>query len=126
MTVGFLLFQFFPKELLSLFKPSEAMLQIGIPALRIISWSFLLAGYGIQTGSLFQALGHGMLSMWSSVIRQLVALVPIAWLLSKLGSLDLIWLAFPASEIISGIVVTIFLIRVVKTQIRPLENPALK
>lgn len=126
MTVGFILFQFFPKELLSLFKPSQAMLDIGIPALRIISWSFLLAGYGIQTGSLFQALGHGMLSMWSSIIRQLVALVPIAWLLSKLGNLDLIWLAFPASEIISGIVVTIFLIRVVKTQIRPLENPALK
>lgn len=124
MLVGFLLFQFVPAELLGLFKPSEEMLRIGVPALRIISWSFLLAGYGIQTGSLLQALGHGMLSMWSSVIRQLVALVPFAWLLSRLGQLDLVWLSFPMAEIVSGVVITFFLIHVIKKQIRPMQEAA--
>lgn len=124
MLVGFLLFQFVPAELLGLFKPSEEMLCIGVPALRIISWSFLLAGYGIQTGSLLQALGHGMLSMWSSVIRQLVALVPFAWLLSRLGQLDLVWLSFPMAEIVSGVVITFFLIHVIKKQIRPMQEAA--
>lgn len=121
MLAGFLLFQFFPATLLGLFKPSEAMLAIGVPALRIISWSFLLAGYGIQCSSLFQALGHGMLSMWASIIRQLAALIPIAWILSRLGNLDAVWLAFPAAEIISAIVCTLFLVRIIKLQINPLK-----
>lgn len=122
MVTGFALFQLIPAQLLSLFQPSEQMLAIGVPALRIISWSFLLAGFGIQAGSLFQALGHGMLSMWTSVIRQLASLLPIAWLLSLSGQLDLVWLAFPLAEIISCVVCALFLRRVIRTQIRPLET----
>lgn len=122
MVIGFALFQFVPDLLLGIFNPSENMLTIGVPALRIISWSFLLAGFGIQTGSLFQALGHAMISMWSSLIRQLIALIPLAWLFSLSGSLDLVWLAFPAAEIISFVILAVCLVKVIRTQIRPLEN----
>lgn len=120
MIVGFLAFQFFPAQLLGLFKPSETMLQIGVPALRTIAWSFLIAGYSIQCSSLFQALGHGMLSMWASIIRQLLALLPIAWLLAQSGNLDLVWFAFPAAEIICSALVTVFLFRVYRSQIQPM------
>lgn len=122
MVVGFLLFQFIPAQLLSMFNPTDNLLRIGVPALRLISWSFLLAGFGIQTGSLFQALGHAMLSMWSSIIRQLVGLIPIAWLLSLSGNLDLVWLAFPIAEVLSFVVVLFFLRKVIRTQIEPLRS----
>lgn len=122
MVIGFILFMFFPAQLLSLFQPSEQMLKIGVPALRIIAISFLPAGYDIQCGSLFQALGHGVLSMWSSIIRQLMALIPLAWLLSLSGQLDLVWLSFPLAEVVTVVVNTFFLVRVIKRQIRPLET----
>lgn len=121
MVIGFILFMFCPAALLSLFEPSEQMLKIGVPALRIISISFLLAGYDIQCGSLFQALGHGVLSMWSSIIRQLMALIPLAWLLSLSGSLEMVWLSFPLAEVVTVIVNSLFLVQVIKRQIRPLE-----
>ncbi len=120
MVVGFLLFQFVPETLLSMFNPSPDLIRIGDVALRMISWSFLLAGFGIVTGSFFQALGHGMISMWTSIIRQLAALLPIAWLFSRTGNLDLVWLAFPLSEIISCVVVILFLRKVIREQIHPM------
>lgn len=116
-----MLFTFFPEQLLSLFKPSEQMLQIGVPALRIISISFLMAGFDIQCSSLFQSLGHGVLSMWSSIIRQLVALIPLAWLLSLSGNLELVWLAFPLAEVVTVLLNSVFLVRIIRRQIRPLE-----
>lgn len=121
MVIGFVLFTFFPEQLLSLFKPSEQMLQIGVPALRIISISFLMAGFDIQCSSLFQSLGHGVLSMWSSIIRQLVALIPLAWLLSLSGNLELVWLAFPLAEVVTVLLNSVFLERIIRRQIRPLE-----
>lgn len=105
------IFELFPKELLLMFNASEDMLKIGIPAIRIISLSFLFAGYSIVTSSMLQALGHGFLSMIISVCRQLVILLPIAYLMSLTGNLDLVWCAMPLAEIASLTLSTIFIIK---------------
>ncbi len=120
MTVGFLIMQIFPAQLFMLFEASEEMLAIGVPALRIISISFMFAGYCIITGSMFQALGNGFLSMINSIARQLVVLLPVAYLLSLTGNLNLIWLAFPIAEIMSLTLSSIFLYRIYKQVIKPL------
>lgn len=109
MVVGFLLFQFAPRILLGIFNASPDMLALGVPALRIICFSFLLAGINVICSSTFQALGRGMLALWTSIARQLVVLVPVAWLLSLTGNLDLVWLAFPTAEIVSLILSLTFL-----------------
>lgn len=114
MCVGFLVFQLFPVQLFMLFEASETMLTIGVPALRIISFSFLLAGFCIIIGSVFQALGNGLYSMWVSLTRQLVVLLPVAWLLAKLGNVDYVWLSFPIAEIASLTMTIIFYIRINK------------
>ncbi len=85
MVIGFLIFQTLPQVLLQWFNASDRMMEIGVPALRIISISFLLAGFCIICGSVFQALGNGVYSMVVSIARQLVVLLPVAFLLSKVG-----------------------------------------
>ena len=120
MFLGFLTFQFLPKALLSIFNASDSMLEIGIPALRLISISFLLAGFGIVCSSVFQALGHGVLSLAVSVLRQLVVLLPAAFILSKVGGLSVIWWSFPIAEIFSGTFSFLFLRHVYKKEIHPL------
>ncbi len=101
MLLGFLLFQLMPQMLLGIFSPSENMLAIGVPALRRISFSFLFAGFCIVAGSACQALDRSVASLAVSVLRQLVALVPAAWLLSRTGDVNMVWWAFPIAEIIS-------------------------
>lgn len=123
MAVGFAVFQIFPKALLGFFQPSPEMLAIGIPALRIISICFIMAGYCIVCSSVFQALGKGVMSMVISIIRQLLVLLPAAYLLSLSGRLDLVWWAFPIAELSSGTLATIFLIRSYKNTIKPLSDP---
>ena len=98
MIAGFLTFQLLPEKLLLLFNASEEMLSIGKPALRIISFSFLFAGFCIVTISIFQALGKAIYSLICAVVRQLVFLVPCAYLLSKFGRLELIWFSFLIAE----------------------------
>ena len=120
MTVGFLVMQIFPAQLFGMFEASAEMLAIGVPALRSISISFLFAGFCIIAGSTFQALGNGMLSMIVSIARQLVVLLPVAYLLSLTGSLSLIWLAFPIAEIMSLTLSSIFLYRIYQRVIKPL------
>ena len=117
MFVGVLIFQFFSADLLGIFNASDSMLEIGVPALRIISLSFLLAGFGIVCSSVFQALGHGMLSLIVSVLRQLIVLLPAAFILSRTGGLSVIWWAIPIAEIFSGLVSFIFLRHVYKKEI---------
>lgn len=95
MAVGCLIFQLFPQQLLMFFNASEEMLSIGSVALRIISVSFVLAGFDIIAGSVCQAIGNPLYSLITSVCRQLVVLLPVAWLLSHTGVLTLVWLAFP-------------------------------
>lgn len=118
MSIGFLVFQIFPAQLFMLFEASETMLAIGVPALRIISVHFLLAGFCIIIGSVFQALGNGMYSMWVSLTRQLIVLLPVAWILSKLGNVNYVWFAFPIAEVASLVMTIIFLIRINKEIIR--------
>ena len=111
MLVGMLLFLAIPGTLLSLFDASETMLVIGEPALRIICTSFMFAGVCIVLGSIFQALGHSVYSMIVSFIRQLVVLVPCAYLLARVGQRvgndNLVWLSYPIAEVFSLIVTLI-------------------
>ena len=102
--LGFVCFMAIPQVLLSFFSASEAMIEIGVPALRIIGIHFLLAWISIVNGSLFQAVGKAMYSLYVSVSRQLVVLLPAAWILAKLGGLTLIWWAFPLAELMSVLV----------------------
>lgn len=122
MLIGFAVFQLLPDKLLLIFEASENMLNIGVPALRIISVSFLFAGYCIVCSSMFQALGHGLLSLLVSVFRQLLVLLPSAFLLSKIGGLDLVWYSFPIAEICSIFFSTYFLRHVYKKEIEPLKR----
>ena len=101
MLVGLLVFQLIPKELLLMFDASDAMLEIGAPALRIMSLAFVFAGIGIVSGSSCQAFGYSVYSMLISIARQIVVLIPAAYLLSLTGVLRSIWFAFPIAEIVS-------------------------
>ncbi len=118
MVLGFLVFQLFPAPLFSLFDASEMMLSIGVPALRAISFSFLFAGFCIVCGSLFQALGNGVYSMVISIARQLVVLLPAAYLLSLSGKVQYVWWAFPIAELVSLSMTVFFLFRINRDVIR--------
>ncbi len=115
MAVGMALFEFIPATLLGFFNPSPEALKIGVPALRIIGTHYLLAGFCIIAGSVCQAIGNPVHSLIVSVCRQLVVLLPVAWLLSLTGNLMLIWIAFPAAEVVSLILSSIFLRKTLKT-----------
>lgn len=124
MAAGFLVFQIFPAQLFAMFDASETMLAIGVPALRIISLSFVLAGFGIVSGSVFQALGNGVYSLIVSVARQLLVLLPVAFLLSLTGNLNAVWWAFPIAELVSFGVSVFFLIRIYRGVIRHVGEEA--
>ena len=109
MMVGLLVFQLIPKELLLMFDASDAMLEMGAPALRIMSLAFVFAGIGIVSGSSCQAFGYSVYSMLISIARQIVVLIPAAYLLSLTGVLRSIWFAFPIAEIFSLILSLFFL-----------------
>lgn len=98
MLAGTILFQLMPRQLLYLFDAKENMLAIGVPALRIISVSFVFAGISMVLCSVFQALGHAAASLVVTLLRQLVLLVPLTWLLARIFGLDICWLAFPITE----------------------------
>ena len=117
MSAGVVIFQTLPTMLLNMFEASETMLQIGVPALRTISLSFLFAAFGIACSSAFQALGYAVYSMLMSIARQLVVLLPAAYLLAKSGEVNRVWFAFPIAEVVSTIVSVIFLIHINKTVI---------
>lgn len=112
MIIGFLVFQLCPHILLQWFEASDTMMGIGIPALRTISVSFLLAGFCIICGSVFQALGNGVYSMIVSIARQLVVLLPAAYLLARLGNVNYVWWAFPIAELMSLVLSVYFLFRI--------------
>lgn len=120
MLLGLAIFQFFPAQLLAIFNASENMVHIGTLALRLISLSFVFAGFNIVSSSLFQALAHGMLSLWMSLVRQLCVLLPAAFVLSKLGGLDAVWWAFPFAEIFSLALCLVFRRHIYRKEIEPL------
>ena len=120
--IGFLLFETIPQILLGLFSASDDMLAIGVPALRIIGIHYLLAWFGIISGTVFQSLGKAVFSMIVSIMRQLVALIPAAYILSRIGGLSAVWWAFPISEVISMIVSVIFLVIVNRNIIQKIQE----
>ena len=126
MVFGTVLFWAIPDTLLRLFDASDVMLAAGVPALRIISLSFCMAGACIALGSSFQALGKSMYSMVTSIVRQLVFLIPIAYVLARygasVGNSDLVWWCYPLAEIFSLTLTLVFFSRMYKTIIAPLPE----
>lgn len=110
--IGFVLFESIPQALLGLFNASNDMLKIGVPALRTIGVHYLIAWFCIIVGTVFQALGKAVFSMVVSIMRQLVVLVPAAYLLAKFGGLHMVWWSFPIAEVMSFIVSLTFLIKI--------------
>ena len=125
MLVGLIIFQAFPAQLLGIFNASDHLLEIGVPALRLISLSFLFAGYCIIVGSVFQALGNGVYSLITSVARQMVCILPLAYFFASTWGLHAVWYAFPLAEIISLVLSTILFKRIYDKKIRPLDGPDL-
>ena len=122
MAIGFIAFQVLPRQLLNIFDASETMLSIGIPALRIISLHFLLAGFNIIALSTCQALGKAVYSMITSICRQLVVLLPAAYILSRFGDVNYVWWSFPIAEIAALIITAGFLIKTYKENIKPIQE----
>ena len=122
MAIGLIIFQVLPGILLkNLFDASEHMLSIGVPALRIISLSFLFAGYCIIVGSVFQAMGNAVYSLVISAARQLFVILPVAYVFAKLFGLSSVWWSIPIAEIVSVTLSTILLRRIYLLKIKPLE-----
>lgn len=120
MIAGVVVFETIPGLLMDLFDSGEEMRKMGISALRIVALHFPLAAFGIGLGASFQALGNGVYSSITSLCRQLVVLLPAAWLLSLSGNVNLVWWAFPIAEVVS-LMVTLFLFtRIYRQKVKPL------
>ena len=120
MLFGLTVFQLVPEALLGLFNPSDEFLRMGIKALRIVSIHFPIATVGIMLGASFQALGNGIYSTIVSLCRQLLALLPAAYLLSLTGNVDNVWWSFPIAEVVSALVTLILYRRLYLAKIKPL------
>ena len=120
MTCGFVLFQLCPEMLLNLFGANQEMLEMGVPALRLISLCFMPASFGIITGTLFQATGHGVYSLMVSSIRQLVGILPMAYFLYHAFGVAVSWASFPLAEILGLSICAVLLVRLYKKEIKTL------
>ncbi len=120
MIIGVVLFETIPDKLFLLFGASEHMLGMGVPALRIIAIHFPVAAFCIVTGSVFQAIGKATYSMVNSICRQLVVLIPSAYLLAQLGNVNYVWFAFLIAEVASMILTIVFFKKVYNEVIKPL------
>lgn len=120
MVSGLLIFQFVPDLVLDFFNPTDEFRRMGRAALRTISWSFPVAALGITLGACFQALGNGIYSSIISLGRQLVALLPVAYLMSLTGEVNNVWWSFPIAEVVSGTLTAIFFLRIYRQKIRPM------
>ena len=121
MLIGLVVFQLFTRDLLMMFQADENMLAIGVPALRIISLSFLFAGYCIIVGSVFQALGNGVYSLIVSIARQLVCILPLAYFFAREFGLHAVWYSIPIAEITSVILSTILFRKIYLEKIKVLD-----
>ena len=126
MLAGMIAFIAFPAQMIGMFASSEeslgAMVAIGVPALRLISLSFLGAAVGIVLSSVFQAVGNGMYSLIMSLTRQLAILLPVAWVMARFVSLDAVWLAFPIAEMVSLCLALVMYRRIYHRQISTLKT----
>lgn len=123
MGAGMAAFLLFPEALVGIFNPTPEMLELGVPALRIIASCFLFAALGIVSSTLFQAMGRGTYSLIISLMRQLAVLVPTAWLLASLtGQVQAVWWAFPIAEVVSLVCSACFFLRLYRKEISRLET----
>ena len=120
MLCGFAVFQLMPEVLLSMFDPTAEFLAIGCKALQTISWAFPIAGFCVVLSSVFQALGTGLYATIVSLARQLLVLLPVAYLLSLSGRLELVWWSFPIAEMASITVTALLLLRIYRQKLRPI------
>ena len=120
MFAGLIAFQTVPATMLGLFDASEHMLEIGIPALRTISISFIFAGYSIICSCVFQALGNGVYSLIVSMARQIFVIIPVAFIFAKIFGLHMVWWSYPIAEIVSVIACTLFLKKILRERIEVL------
>ena len=121
MFAGTILFQIMPESLLLIFNADSEMLEIGTPALRIISTSFMFAGVSIVFSSVFQAMGKAVYSLLISITRQLLVILPVAYVMSKLFGLSFVWTAFPIAEFIALIMSISMYMRLHKKYIKTLD-----
>ena len=124
MLCGFAAAQLLPDKLLGIFNASPEMLSMGVPALRIISLHFLFAGFSVVCSSTFQSLGRGVLALIVSVVRQLVVLIPAAFLLAKVGGVNAVWWSFPIAEVFSASLCAVFLAQCNNRILKPMRQPA--
>ena len=122
MAVGTIVFNLFPEALLSLFSATEEMYRLGVPALKIISFCFVSAAISIGLGSSFQATGYGIGTMIVSISRQLLVLIPVAYILSKLMGINGVWLSFIIAEGVGLAVSLILFLKVYRTRISSIED----
>jgi Na+-driven multidrug efflux pump len=122
MSIGLMLIQIFPTQLLSLFNASDEMIKIGLPALRIISIGYIFAGFSIVSSSVYQAFGNGIMSLIGEVSRQMVVLLPVAYFLSLQGNVNLIWWSYPIAETLALIINIVFLRFIFKKIIHPMTE----
>lgn len=120
MVFGLAVFQLMPELLLGMFNPSEEFMHMGVKALRIISIHFPIASIGIMLGASFQALGNGTYSTIVSLCRQLLVLLPVAYLLSLTGDVNAMWWSFPIAEVVSAAVTLLLYRRLHQKKIAPL------
>ena len=123
MLFGFALFQIFPDTFLAMFNMSEeAINTVGVPALRTISISFIFAGFSIICSAVFQSFGYSIFSMFVSIGRQLVTLLPVAYLLALTGDINKVWLAYPIAEIVCVLLSIVFFIYIYKKKIATIPD----
>ena len=122
MAVGVVIFQTIPATLLGLFEASDHMLAIGVPALRAISLSFVFAGFCIICSATFQALGNGVYSMLMSFARQIIVILPVAFIFAKLIGLDAVWFSYPIAEIVAVVMSIFMLKRIIDKKVKHLED----
>lgn len=120
MVIGVVIFQTMPQLLLKMFSADEAMMKMGVPALRIISICFIPASFGIMCSTLFQGTGHGVYSLFASLLRQLICILPLAYLLYNLGGITLSWASFPLAEIVGTIYSGLMIMHLYKKEIKNL------
>lgn len=122
MGVGTLIFWLFPEQLMALFNAPEEMVSMGVVALHIMSLNFPFAGYAIMRGAAFQALGKSVYSMNISLVRQLVVIIPCAFIFSKIGGVDMVWWAFPIAEVAGTTMSVLYTKRIRKTIISQMTD----
>jgi putative MATE family efflux protein len=126
MGAGLILFQTQPHLLLAMFNATDDMYKIGMQALRTVSWCFLPAAFGIVSGGVFAATGHGVISLVGSLLRQMVGILPLAYILGKTGGVMAVWWSFPLAEIIGTTYIAIMMYRLYKKEFLRLDDPDFK